>query len=71
MLRFFTFYPSQQKVLAPGNRVRVFGDVAVIHAENAWVMKDGRTGTARYTDVWRRQPDGRWLCIAAHITPVA
>ena len=26
-LRFFTFYPSQQKVLAPGHRVRVFGDV--------------------------------------------
>ena len=26
-LRFFTFYPSQQKVLAPGNHVRVFGDV--------------------------------------------
>jgi ATP-dependent DNA helicase RecG len=25
-LRFFTFYPSQQKVLAPGHRVRVFGD---------------------------------------------
>jgi ATP-dependent DNA helicase RecG len=27
ILRFFTFYPSQQKVLAPGHRVRVFGDV--------------------------------------------
>jgi len=27
VLRFFTFYPSQQKVLAPGHRVRVFGDV--------------------------------------------
>ena len=27
VLRFFTFYPSQQKVLAPGRRVRVFGDV--------------------------------------------
>ena len=27
MLRFFTFYPSQQKALAPGQRVRVFGDV--------------------------------------------
>jgi ATP-dependent DNA helicase RecG len=26
VLRFFTFYPSQQKVLAPGHRVRVFGD---------------------------------------------
>jgi len=27
VLRFFSFYPSHQKVLAPGNRVRVFGDV--------------------------------------------
>ena len=27
VLRFFSFYPSQQKALAPGNRVRVFGDV--------------------------------------------
>jgi len=27
VLRFFSFYPSQQKALATGNRVRVFGDV--------------------------------------------
>ena len=27
VLRFFTFYPSQQKALQPGERVRVFGDV--------------------------------------------
>jgi ATP-dependent DNA helicase RecG len=27
VLRFFSFYPSQQKALAPGRRVRVFGDV--------------------------------------------
>jgi ATP-dependent DNA helicase RecG len=27
VLRFFSFYPSQQKALAPGTRVRVFGDV--------------------------------------------
>ncbi len=27
VLRFFHFYPSQQKMLAPGRRVRVFGDV--------------------------------------------
>jgi ATP-dependent DNA helicase RecG len=27
VLRFFSFYPSQQKALAPGNCVRVFGDV--------------------------------------------
>ncbi len=31
VLRFFTFYPSQQKVLAPGHRVRVFGDVREGH----------------------------------------
>jgi ATP-dependent DNA helicase RecG len=27
VLRFFSFYPSQQKALATGNRVRVFGEV--------------------------------------------
>ena len=27
VLRFFHFYPNQQKALAPGKRVRVFGDV--------------------------------------------
>ncbi len=27
VLRFFHFYPNQQKALAPGTRVRVFGDV--------------------------------------------
>ncbi|MCC7326027.1 MAG: ATP-dependent DNA helicase RecG [Burkholderiales bacterium] len=31
VLRFFTFYPSQQKALAPGNRLRVFGDVRPGH----------------------------------------
>ena len=27
VLRFFSFYPSQQKALAVGHRVRVFGEV--------------------------------------------
>jgi ATP-dependent DNA helicase RecG len=31
VLRFFHFYPSQQKTLAPGKRVRVFGEVRVGH----------------------------------------
>ena len=30
-LRFFTFYPSQQKALAPGKRIRVFGAVREGH----------------------------------------
>ena len=48
-------------------KIRRFGDVAVIHAENAFEMKDGRKGVNRYTDIWRKR-DGRWQCIAAHIT---
>lgn len=47
--------------------IRRFGDVALIHAENDYELKDGRKGVNRYTDIWHRQ-DGRWRCIAAHIT---
>jgi uncharacterized protein (TIGR02246 family) len=49
-------------------QVRRFGALALIHAENAYEMKDGRRGVSRYTDIWHRQVDGRWLCVAAHIT---
>ncbi|MEO8484898.1 MAG: ATP-dependent DNA helicase RecG [Betaproteobacteria bacterium] len=31
VLRFFSFYPNQQKALAPGTRVRVYGDVREGH----------------------------------------
>ncbi len=54
-----------------GIRIRRFDDVALIHAENAFERKDGRRGISRYTDVWHKYPDGRWLCVAAHITNVA
>lgn len=49
-------------------RVRRFDDIALIHAENDFELKDGRTGINRYTDIWHKQPDGRWRCVAAHIT---
>lgn len=52
-------------------QVRRFGAVALIHAENAYEMKDGRRGASRYTDIWHlggSSAGGRWLCIAAHIT---
>lgn len=49
-------------------RIRRFGDdVALIHAENAYTLKDGRKGVNRYTDIWVKR-DGRWWCVAAHIT---
>lgn len=47
--------------------VRRFHNVALIHAENAYELKDGRKGVSRYTDIWQKR-DGRWLCIAAHIS---
>ena len=50
-------------------RIRRFGDVALIHAENVAELKNGRKLKSRYTDIWHRQ-DGRWLCIAAHINDV-
>ncbi len=44
-------------------------ELALVEAENRWLRRDGRRGISRYTDIWLR--DGaRWLCIAAHITPV-
>lgn len=49
-------------------RIRRFEDIALIHAENAYELLDGRRGVNRYTDIWHKQEDGRWLCIAAHIT---
>jgi ketosteroid isomerase-like protein len=48
-------------------QVRRFHDVALIHAENAYELKDGRKGVSRYTDIWH-QRGGRWFCVAAHIT---
>ncbi len=47
--------------------IRRFGSVALIHAENPYERKDGLKGVNRYTDVWHKR-DGRWACIAAHVT---
>jgi ketosteroid isomerase-like protein len=48
-------------------RVRIMGDVAIIHARTTYTMPDGRAGAGRYTDVWARR-DGRWLAVSAHVT---
>ncbi len=58
VLRFFTFYPSQQKALQPGTRVRVFGDVRpgfmgleIVHPQ--WkVVDDGAPLPDRLTPVY-------------------
>ncbi|HEX3536905.1 MAG TPA: nuclear transport factor 2 family protein [Stellaceae bacterium] len=47
--------------------IRLFGDVAIIHARTTYTTADGRAGAGRYTDVWARQ-NGKWLCVSAHVT---
>ena len=47
--------------------IRIFGDIAIIHGRTTYNKTDGRAAAGRYTDVWARR-NGRWLCIAAHVT---
>jgi len=46
-------------------RIRILGDLALIHAGFAYVKPDGTPGSGRYTDIWMRR-GGRWLCVSAH-----
>jgi ketosteroid isomerase-like protein len=48
-------------------RVRILGDVALIHARTTYTLPDGRAAGGRYTDVWARR-HGRWLAVSAHVT---
>jgi len=47
--------------------IRMFGDIAIIHARTSYTMADGRPGAGRYTDVWARQ-NGEWRAVSAHVT---
>ena len=49
-------------------RIRVISDTALIHARTTYLKPDGQPGAGRYTDIWMRQADGAWLCVAAHVT---
>jgi ketosteroid isomerase-like protein len=48
-------------------RIRMLGDSAIIHARTVYRTAGGAAGKGRYTDIWTRR-DGRWLCVAAHVT---
>ncbi|MFZ2007421.1 MAG: nuclear transport factor 2 family protein [Stellaceae bacterium] len=47
--------------------IRLFGDVAIIHARTAYKTAEGAVKSGRYTDVWARQ-NGTWLAVSAHVT---
>lgn len=48
-------------------KIRLIGDVAVIHARTSYTLPDGSEGAGRYTDIWARQ-GGAWRAVAAHVT---
>jgi ketosteroid isomerase-like protein len=48
-------------------RIRVMGDVAIIHAATSYRGADGELRRGRYTDVWRRDGES-WLAVSAHVT---
>jgi ketosteroid isomerase-like protein len=47
--------------------IRLYGDVAIIHARTAYKTAAGEKKSGRYTDVWARQ-NGAWRVISAHVT---
>jgi ketosteroid isomerase-like protein len=48
-------------------RIRILGDVAIIHGRTTYAKPDGTSGAGRYTDIWARR-QGSWLAVAAHVT---
>ena len=54
-------------LVAEDVKLRVFGDVAIIHARTSYRTAAGEPRHGRYTDVWARR-GGRWLAVSAHVT---
>ena len=48
-------------------RIRILGEVAIIHARTRYRAATGEERQGRYTDVWARR-DGVWLAVSAHVT---
>jgi ketosteroid isomerase-like protein len=49
--------------------VRPLGDAGLVHGVTHYA-RDGVPASTRYTDVWQLR-EGRWLAVAAQLTPVA
>jgi ketosteroid isomerase-like protein len=48
-------------------RIRILGDVAIIHSATVYTTVSGQEGRGRYTDDWQKR-DGTWRCVSAHVT---
>jgi len=54
-------------LVAQDVRIRILGDVAIIHARTSYKTASGEQRNGRYTDVWAKR-GGRWLAVSAHVT---
>jgi ketosteroid isomerase-like protein len=54
-------------LVADDVKIRLFGDVALVHARTRYRTAGGDERRGRYTDVWARR-GGQWLAVSAHVT---
>jgi ketosteroid isomerase-like protein len=54
-------------LVAEDVRIRLLGDIAIIHGRTCYRTADGEQRQGRYTDVWARRAAG-WLAVSAHVT---
>ena len=59
--------PTLQRLTGEDVRIRILGDVAIIHAATSYTSITGQQGRGRYTDDWQKR-DGSWVCVSAHVT---
>lgn len=48
-------------------RIRILGDLAIIHSATVFTSVTGQQGRGRYTDDWQKR-GGTWVCVSAHVT---
>jgi ketosteroid isomerase-like protein len=58
---------SLRHLSADDVRIRVFGEVAIIHAATYYETMAGAQGRGRYTDIWAKRGSA-WRAVAAHVT---
>lgn len=56
-----------QRLAGADIRIRILGDVAIIHAATSYTTLAGQEGCGRYTDDWQKR-NGAWVCVSAHVT---
>src|ERR1700719_1229250 len=50
-------------------KVRILGNVAIIHLRTSYTTAGGERRNGRYTDVWARR-NGKWLAVSAHVDEI-